>query len=177
MQEEQRRKEEADRLKREKDEADRFEKERLAKLAAAMDTSGNRTTTTTANPTTTRTATSNPTTTRTATTTLQPRTGTTSANLEPPVVGSDEPGLVLVLQHQEPPQYPRSLRRTGIRKSGTVRLMVLIGANGVPESVRPLAGDRVFYSEAIKAVEQWRWAPPKRNGQAVRVTYVVAVNF
>jgi TonB family protein len=177
--------EQVDREKKEKERKDAEEKERLAKMAATLD-SASTPATTTARPTTTLTSTlttsspaGNPTaarTTATGTTSTGTPGASTSPNL-PVVVPGNDPDLVMETISKEPPRYPSALRRTGIRKRGMVRLIVLVGTNGEPESVKVLTGDKVFHTEAVRTVSRWRWTPPKRKGQPVKVSLVVAVNF
>ncbi len=104
-------------------------------------------------------------------------TPTTTQPAQPQVVNGGDPGLVMSPISRIAPKYPRSLSRAGIRRSGSVQILVMINSNGTVQSARPLGGDPVFHTEAVKAVEKWRWTAPTKNGKPVLVSMVVQVNF
>jgi len=66
-------------------------------------------------------------------------------------------------------QYPSVLKRRGI--GGTVRLKVVVHADGTVKDVEVLGGNAALAESAEKAVRQWRFAP---GGES---TIVVAMNF
>jgi TonB family protein len=66
-------------------------------------------------------------------------------------------------------QYPAVLKRRGI--GGTVRLKVVVHADGSVKDVEILGGNPALADAAEKAVRQWKFAP----GNESSVT--VAVNF
>jgi TonB family protein len=66
-------------------------------------------------------------------------------------------------------QYPAVLKRRGI--GGTVRLKVLVHADGSVKDVEILGGNPALADAAEKAVRQWKFAP----GSEGAIT--VAVNF
>jgi TonB family protein len=66
-------------------------------------------------------------------------------------------------------QYPSILKRRGI--GGTVRLKVVIHADGTVKDVEVLGGNPALADAAEKAVRQWRFAP---GGES---TITVAVGF
>ncbi|MCC8361583.1 TonB family protein [Lysobacter sp. A6] len=75
------------------------------------------------------------------------------------------------------PRYPqRALRR---RETGTVRVQVEVGADGVPTdvSVAASSNSRDLDRAALDAVRKWRFAPAIRDGQAVAGTVVVPIEF
>ena len=65
--------------------------------------------------------------------------------------------------------YPSVLKRRGI--GGTVRLKVVIHADGTVKDVEVLGGNAALAESAETAVRQWRFAP---GGES---TIIVAVNF
>lgn len=80
--------------------------------------------------------------------------------------------------HTVRPQYPFDMRRAGV--TGTVRLNVLVDANGAVQSVSVLDSDGVSFTQpAIEAVRQWTFTPGRRNGVAVpmRVSLPIAFRF
>jgi periplasmic protein TonB len=66
------------------------------------------------------------------------------------------------------PGYTKEARRAGIH--GTVALSVVVGTNGKASDVRVLKSlDPGLDKNAVKAVQQWRFAPGTLRGKAVRV--------
>jgi len=66
-------------------------------------------------------------------------------------------------------QYPAVLKRRGI--GGTVRLKVLVHADGTVKDVEVLGGNPALADAADKAVRQWKFAPGNDS------TVTVTVNF
>lgn len=66
-------------------------------------------------------------------------------------------------------QYPAVLKRRGI--GGTVRLKVLVHADGSVKDVEVLGGNPALADAADKAVRQWKFAPGNES------SITVAVNF
>lgn len=66
-------------------------------------------------------------------------------------------------------QYPSVLKRRGI--GGTVRLKVIVHADGSVKDIEVLGGNPALADAAEKAVRQWRFAP------GVESTLTVAVAF
>ena len=76
-----------------------------------------------------------------------------------------------------PPRYPaRALR---MRETGTVRVLVAVGADGVPTdvSVESSSQSRDLDRAALEAVRKWRFRPAQRGGQAVAGSVVVPIEF
>ena len=77
--------------------------------------------------------------------------------------------------HDVSPEYPRMARDAKIQ--GIVIIQATIGADGSvvdAEVLRPVA----FLSQAaLDAVRQWRFTPPRLNGQPIAVIMTVTVNF
>ena len=79
--------------------------------------------------------------------------------------------------HNPKPPYPADLEDRGI--SGTVKLRVMVEANGKPSSVEVLSATRPeFARSAEKTVrERFTFVPAKRNGQPVRQSYTFTLRF
>jgi|GEM_PF-4860784 len=169
LEEERRRKaEEAERIKREEEERQR--RERMARLAAELDRrpTGSSSEAGSGSDSTAGTSTA---------TDSSSETTFTDNPEEIPIVSGNDKQLKMEPIERIPPQYPVSLRRAGIRRSGEVKLLVIVATDGTVESARVLSGDAVFHAEAQKAALKWRYTPPTKNGKKVRVSMVVAVNF
>lgn len=71
------------------------------------------------------------------------------------------------------PQYPASALRRGIE--GKVRLQVLVNAEGGVDEVTVLEATPagIFEREAVRAVAQWYFAPPKSESRSVRATQTI----
>lgn len=75
------------------------------------------------------------------------------------------------------PVYPPALQEAGLE--GVVKLDVLIGVDGIVESVR-VVGAQVhpgFAAAAIAAVKQWKFTPTLLNGQPVEVEMTASISF
>ena len=97
--------------------------------------------------------------------------------MPPPTVASAAPATMPVPLSSPSPRYPqRALRRN---ETGTVRLAVDVGPDGVPSDVRVESSSqsRDLDKAAVDAVRKWRFKPAMRNGQAVAETIVVPVEF
>jgi TonB family protein len=66
-------------------------------------------------------------------------------------------------------QYPSILKRRGI--GGTVRLKVIVHADGTVKDVEVLGGNPALADAADKAVRQWKFAPGAESVVAVSVTF------
>ncbi|HEY8966395.1 MAG TPA: energy transducer TonB [Candidatus Methylacidiphilales bacterium] len=76
-----------------------------------------------------------------------------------------------------PPTYPESARRS--RQEGLVRLLVIVNAEGRPESVE-VAGSSGYDAldrAAVEAVRNWKFRPAQEAGIAVRSRVSVPVRF
>ena len=74
-----------------------------------------------------------------------------------------------------PPNYPEVARLAGIE--GEVTLRVLIGEDGTVRDLRPVEGAPVLARAAMRAVEQWRYAPALVDGHPVDVVTMVTFAF
>jgi TonB family protein len=66
------------------------------------------------------------------------------------------------------PVYPEVLKHAGI--SGTVRVRVLIGPDGIVKDVEARGGGAVFIDAVAKAVKQWRYLPTGEHQRVSEVT-------
>lgn len=66
-------------------------------------------------------------------------------------------------------QYPSVLKRRGI--GGTVRLKVLVHADGTVKDVEVLGGNPALADAADKAVRQWKFAPGNESSLTVTVNF------
>ena len=73
------------------------------------------------------------------------------------------------------PVYPETARAEKVQ--GTVRLSVVIGANGRPQRIKAVGGPAMLREAALNAVTQWVWEPFVRDGRVVAVMTDVAVEF
>ena len=80
------------------------------------------------------------------------------------------------LNNPKPP-YPKQLEEEGI--SGTVKLRVMVEANGKPSSVEIVSASHpLFGRSAADTVRQsYTFVPAKRNGQPVRQSYTFTLRF
>jgi TonB family protein len=100
-----------------------------------------------------------------------PSNGSTTIEATPDP-GTTAPQLLL----QEKPKYTRAANIGGIQ--GIVVLECLVQADGSVGDIRVVQSlDTGLDGEAIKAVRQWRFAPARRNGQAVPATIKVNLSF
>lgn len=74
-----------------------------------------------------------------------------------------------------PPNYPEVARLAGIE--GDVTLRVLIGEDGAVRDLRAVLGPPVLARAAMRAVEQWRYAPALVDGRPVDVVTTVTFAF
>ncbi len=68
------------------------------------------------------------------------------------------------------PTYPALARKNNL--TGTVKLRVLVAADGHPKSVEVLGGNPVFVENATNSVKRWKWSTSEHDS-----TEVVEVKF
>jgi len=73
------------------------------------------------------------------------------------------------------PEYPDVARWAGIE--GEVTLRIFIGPDGTVRSTVPLSGPPVLCRAAMRAVEQWRYAPALVDGHPVALVTTVTLAF
>ncbi len=84
-------------------------------------------------------------------------------------------------------ELPRPLKQVAMlvptrfkreRIDGRLRIEIKIDEQGNTEVIQILeTSDRELNRPAIEAVEQWKWTPPKKNGEAVNARYVLPFGF
>ncbi len=79
------------------------------------------------------------------------------------------------LTHAIAPQYPEVARLAGIE--GDVTLRVLVDEDGTIRDIATLSGPPVLARAAVRAVEQWRYAPVLVDGHPVGVVTTVTLAF
>lgn len=90
------------------------------------------------------------------------------------VEGGDLSSKVL---YAKPPSYPTDARRA--REQGTVKLMVLVGADGTVKDIKVSgsSGSDRLDRAALHAVKRWRWSPTMSGGVATAVRGTVTIPF
>ena len=73
------------------------------------------------------------------------------------------------------PQYPQEAKDAHIE--GTVRMNVMVGADGSIKDIEVIGGDPLLTKAALQAVWRWRYHPTTLNEHAVEVITEVDVNF
>jgi TonB family protein len=80
-----------------------------------------------------------------------------------------------VLQKADP-QYSEEARAAKI--AGTVKLSVVIGTDGVAHDINVVEGLGSGLDEkAVEAVQQWKFQPGEKDGEAVKVRAMIEINF
>jgi TonB family protein len=73
------------------------------------------------------------------------------------------------------PVYPPDARQA--RVEGTVKLHVMIGAEGAIQSLEPVSGPESLTQAAMTAVREWRYSPTLLNGKPVEMQEDVSFVF
>jgi TonB family protein len=80
------------------------------------------------------------------------------------------------LIHKVEPEYTKAASKAHIQ--GTVVLTLVIAADGKPRDIRVRTSlDPGLDQKAIEAVQQWQFAPGRKDGEPVAVTSTVEVSF
>jgi len=74
-----------------------------------------------------------------------------------------------------PPKYPPLARQA--RVTGTVKLSVLLGADGAVQRLEVVDGHPLLIPAALDAVKDWKYEPTLLNGEPVEVRTEVDINF
>jgi TonB family protein len=76
------------------------------------------------------------------------------------------------------PVYPADAKANKDTVNGAVVLFVVVGKDGVPETVRVKKSLRADYDQsAVDAVSQWRWKPFLLNGDPTVVKTTITINY
>lgn len=73
------------------------------------------------------------------------------------------------------PMYPPAARM--MRKTGTVRVEVLVDEQGKIEDIKNSSGESLLQRAALDAIKKWKFKPFVRDGQPVKATGYVNFNF
>src|SRR4029077_3576613 len=79
------------------------------------------------------------------------------------------------ITHAIAPQYPDVARLAGIE--GDVTLRIWVDEDGTIRDIAPVSGPPVLARSAVRAVEQWRYAPVLVDGHPVGVVTTVTLAF
>jgi TonB family protein len=109
---------------------------------------------------------------------VDPRTGAVLAN-----PSKDAPKSIRVggnvqaanLIDKVKPIYPPEAKQAHIE--GTVKLEVLIGADGFVKNIQAISGHPLLVPSSIEAVKNWVYKPTLLNGNPVEVITIVDINF
>lgn len=68
------------------------------------------------------------------------------------------------------PQYPELAR--SMRIDGTVKVLVLVAANGMPTSRKVIGGHPVLAKAAVDALDKWKWTiAPEETKELVEIHF------
>lgn len=67
------------------------------------------------------------------------------------------------------PQYPELAKRMNV--AGSVRLELIVAANGQVKSVKPLGGHPLLIDAAESAVKQWKYEPGPEATEVVEIKF------
>jgi TonB family protein len=67
------------------------------------------------------------------------------------------------------PQYPELARKMNI--SGSVKLELVVGANGQVKAVKTLGGHPLLIDAAQNAVKQWKYEPGPEGTEVVEIRF------
>ncbi len=74
------------------------------------------------------------------------------------------------------PTYPKALRQEGI--TGDVKVQFIVNTAGEVQDIKVISSDNeLFTKEAIKVLQQWKFAPALKNGQAIDSRVQFSVPF
>jgi TonB family protein len=88
------------------------------------------------------------------------------------LAGAIQPAHIL---HRVEPKYPKEARKQHVE--GVVRLHAIIGKDGLLYHIELISGDSLLVDSAIKAAQQWRYAPLTVNGHPAEVDTTIEVIF
>lgn len=97
--------------------------------------------------------------------------------------GSEEPVYDLATGISSPrvikqvtPQYSEASR--GVRVNGSVTIGVIVTSKGLPKDPHVIKGiETELDRAAVEAIQQWRFAPARKNDKPVAVRVVVEIAF
>jgi len=73
---------------------------------------------------------------------------------------------------------PRKSTAHGVRIVGTVTVVLVVSAKGIPKDVHVSKGlDKELDQSTVEAVEQWQFEPAKKDGKPVAVRVSLDIAF
>jgi len=103
-----------------------------------------------------------------------PTAATAAPSAETPLRVGGQVQEARLIRRREP-VYPPLARQARIQ--GVVKLEAVIGPDGRVEKVEAISGPPLLRQAAVDAVRQWVYEPSRLNGQPVRVTTQIEINF
>ena len=73
----------------------------------------------------------------------------------PPATAVAQDGMDRKVKSKVEPTYPEIARRMGL--TGTVKLQVVVAANGTVKETKPLGGHPILINAAVDAVKKWKF--------------------
>ncbi len=73
------------------------------------------------------------------------------------------------------PDFPTAAKQLNL--NGTQDVEVTVSATGDVESAKVLKGNAIFSNSSLAAVKQWKFNPLVKDGQPVRFTTVLSINY
>jgi TonB family protein len=90
--------------------------------------------------------------------------------VNPARAGGEDTEITRKVKSKVQPNYPEIARRMSI--SGTVKLVVVVGPNGMVKSTKVLGGHPLLVSAAQEAVKRWKFeAAPEEDSGVVEFTF------
>ena len=80
-----------------------------------------------------------------------------------------------IIHRPEAPDYPADAKQKGIQ--GTVVIPMVIGKDGMPESVVATEGPEELRSAATEFAKGWRFKPVKVDGQIAKARFKLTMPF
>ncbi len=88
--------------------------------------------------------------------------------------GEDPDFTPPAIVHQAPPIYPEGI---GQSLTDSVKMNVLISADGPIKEMYPVSGRCAFVEAFQKAIKKWTFSPAKMNGTAYESWYILSEDF
>jgi protein TonB len=85
------------------------------------------------------------------------------------------PNAMARLTKKVPPEFPMAAKQLNV--TGTQEIQIVVSAAGDVEDAKVLKGNALFTSASLSAVRQWKFTPLTRDGQPVRFTSTVIINY
>ncbi len=73
------------------------------------------------------------------------------------------------------PEYPAAARQLNVQ--GAQEVQIVVSAAGDVEEAKVLKGNALFTMASLGAVKQWKFNPLLKDGQPVRFTSTVVINY